>query len=176
MPLVVAQVFDRSRTIKPWYGCVVPLTTTLRDLFESFAQGSLDDSSPLPDEVLHAGIDVRVSKGPDEVGVLINPQCTIGDVSCVGQYVSFSLLRSQDQRRKSTEDQTSEESVQNKRTSAFNVLMASAKRTTCLPPVAASAQANKKVDLKNDLRALLEEKKLGWHWLWLNCSCPQTDY
>ena len=54
-----------AKVLKPWYGCVVPETSTVADVFTDFSSGAIEragSGNAIPDEYRTAFVEARVGK------------------------------------------------------------------------------------------------------------------
>ena len=87
MVFVVVQIKCRLKVVKTWYGCLIPDSCTLSDLYNEFSAGQLDRSLPLLDEYLGATVESFVGRTKTDL-IRVNSQCAVGEVvGSLGQYV-----------------------------------------------------------------------------------------
>ena len=122
---VVVQIKCGLKVLKPWYGCLIPESCTLSDLYNEFSGGKLDGSLPLPDEYLGATVDPFVGRTKTEL-IRVNCQCAVGDVvGSIGQYTEFCIGAGD-----TAMIQSSSSYMGGAMESAFDVLMRGAREST----------------------------------------------
>ena len=65
MTFVILQIRSGAKVLKPWYGCVVPETSTVADVFTDFSSGAIEragSGNAIPDEYRTAFVMARVGK------------------------------------------------------------------------------------------------------------------
>ena len=161
MPFVILQIRSGAKVLKPWYGCVVPETSTVADVFTDFSSGAIEragSGNAISDEYRTAFVEARVGKTKTDL-THVSPQCCVSDVvSYLGQYLEFSVAKPH-----TGVDEVPQGIPQNSGTqNAFELLMASSRQTASLPTKWEIKTPNKKLEMKNDLKDFLEKNKLGW--------------
>ena len=64
MPFVILQISSGAKVLKPWYGCVVPATSTVADVFTDFSSGVIGSGNAIPDEYRPGEIVLKNEKMP----------------------------------------------------------------------------------------------------------------
>ena len=63
--------------LKPWYGCSVPDSSTMSDVFFDFSSGRLDQTFPIPDDYQGSFDSVKAGKSRTDT-IPVNSQCSVG--------------------------------------------------------------------------------------------------
>ena len=152
MVFVVVQIKCRLKIVKTWYGCLIPDSCTLSDLYNDFSAGQLDRSLPLLDEYLGATVESFAGRTKTDL-IRVNSQCAVGEVvGSLGQYVEFCLTQLDgvgNARGDTAMIQSPSFYVGGATESAFDVLMRGALERSNLPGKwKVEAPVNKKLELK----------------------------
>lgn len=152
---LVIRVRKGPEVIKQWYGAKVAAESwTFADLFDHFSSGDLDKTAPLKDTDKYT-LNVNVGQKKTEFTQL-SPDVSIGEaVSCLGNFVDFSLLE------KENETEIPDSNTQeNAPADAFKILISAANLSNHLPQK--KALMNNKSRLINDIISWLEAQKVGF--------------
>ena len=60
MVFVILQIRCAARVLKLWYGCSVPDTSSVADIYTDYSSGVLDNDKPVPEEYLKWARIVRI--------------------------------------------------------------------------------------------------------------------
>lgn len=154
MVFVILQVRCGATILKPWYGCSVPDSSSMTDVFIDFSSGRLDQTLPIPDDYQGSLDSVKAGRNKTDM-IPVNSQCSVGEVvSSLGQYIDFAVS-------KAVAGETGPLLLPPARDAAA-VLMQSSHSTCSLPKKWTIASPNKKLDLKNNIIGFLAKNKLGW--------------
>ena len=78
--------------LKPWYGCSVPDSSTVADVFIEFSSGRLDQTLPIPDDY-QGSFDAKAGRSRTDM-IPVNCQCSIGEVvNSLGQYIDLAVSK-----------------------------------------------------------------------------------
>ena len=132
MPLLVLQVVEQARVLKPWFGTVVSSSRSLVDVFQAFTAGSLDGSPPAAARKTSCCCDRARPQGADDAGVAVSPVCLVSDITSqawsVCNFFRLQLQPSANEPEQSTThgSTTTPSGIR----SAFGVLMAANREQT----------------------------------------------
>ena len=89
MIFLVLQIRRGARVIKDWYGCTVPESITLADVYTLYSSGELDRSEALPQN--SGMITCQAGKNKREL-FRVSSEAPVGEVvGCLGSFIEFNI-------------------------------------------------------------------------------------
>ena len=83
MVFVILQITCSSRVLKPWYGCSIPDSRSLIDVYVDYNSGNLDNDQPIWEEYRNVSAVAYVGGNRTDM-IWVDCSCQIGEGVSLG--------------------------------------------------------------------------------------------